>query len=86
MQNREAAQYAVETLLLATNTITDSFEKLDALEKEGKLTEEEFELFHYHVMESLDDMFLSVLKPIFDIHPDLRPACPCCACVEEDEQ
>ncbi|SNY71026.1 hypothetical protein [Pantoea sp. GL120224-02] len=85
MQNREAAQCATESLLSAAKIITGSFEKLDALEQEGKVTEEESDRYQFHVMESLDDMFESVLKPIFEIHPDLRPPCPCCDSAEEEE-
>lgn len=85
MQNREAAQCATESLLSAAKIITGSFVKLDALEQEGKVTEEGSDRYHFHVMESLDDMFESVLKPIFEIHPDLRPTCPCCESAEEVE-
>jgi hypothetical protein len=85
MQNREAAQHATETLLSAAKMITGSFEKINALEQEGKVTEEEADLYHFHILESLDDMFISVLEPIFDIHPDLRPTCCSCAKSAEDE-
>ncbi|MFJ5159708.1 hypothetical protein ACIP6T_11095 [Pantoea sp. NPDC088449] len=84
MQNREAAQCASEALLSAAKLITGSFAKLDALEQEGKVSEEESEHYHFHVIESLDDMYESVLNPIFELHPDLRPVCPSCESAEEE--
>ena len=86
MQNREAALLVTETLLSTAKVISSLFEKLDAFEQAGKVSEEESDRYHFHIMASLEDLFESVLNPIIEMHPDLRPACSCCASSEEDEQ
>jgi hypothetical protein len=78
MQNRNAAQIATETLLSVTDSLISSVVQIDGLEEEGKVSHKEADAYRSGIMPLVGQLFESVLNPILQIHPDLRPKCRCC--------
>lgn len=78
MQNREAAKYVTDTLMEVTNKVMTSIEHINSLKEVEKVTPQEAEAYRENMMGPLLEMLPSVLNPVFEIHPDLRPPCRSC--------
>lgn len=85
MQNREAAVFVTNTLMSITNDVIASRNAIYEYEKQGKVSKEEAETYCQNVMGPLEQMLSSVLGPLFETHPGLRPHCRCCKTAAEDD-
>lgn len=83
MQNREVAEKVTETLFDVAENLYASVDMIDACAQEGKVSKEEASTYRTSVLGSLEEMYRAIVSPIYDVHPDLRPAC--CGCGEPTE-
>lgn len=85
MQNREVSENVIETLFDMAEKLYASVNMTDACSQEGKISKEEANAYRTTVLNSLDELLQAVIGPIYETHPDLRPACCCCAESAGDE-
>ncbi|MET3817097.1 MULTISPECIES: hypothetical protein [unclassified Pantoea] len=85
MKDRETAEKITETLFDVADKLHASVDMIDAYAQEGKVSKEEADTYRTTVMSSLEEMYESIVGPIFELHPDLRPACCGCDSSEADE-
>lgn len=85
MQNREAAAFVTNALMSIMNDVIASRNAIYEYEKQGKVSKEEADTYCLNVMGPLDQMLSSVLSPLFEAHPGLRPTCRGCKTAAEDE-
>lgn len=84
MQSREVAVKVIETLLDVAEKLDASVDMTAACAQEGKISKEEADAYRTRVLGTLDELYLTIISPIYDVHPDLRPTC-CCGEPTEDE-
>ncbi|KAA5974396.1 MULTISPECIES: hypothetical protein [Pantoea] len=84
MKNREAAEHITDTLLALAKLVTTSVTKIDGMNSEGKVSSDEAALYRQSVMGPLDEMLRANLSGIFELYPELRHKCPCCAYPPEE--
>ncbi|WP_315316070.1 hypothetical protein [Pantoea vagans] len=85
MENREAAKKVTETFFDVAEKMYESVGMIDACAKEGEVSKEEAEAYHTCVMDTLEELYDTIVSPIYDRHPDLRPTCRCCKPEENEE-
>jgi len=86
MKNREVAEKVRESLFDVAEKLVASVDMTETSAQEGKVSKEEADAYRTTVLNSLDDLLQAVIGPIYDIHPDLRPACCCCGEPAESEK
>ncbi|WP_312041102.1 hypothetical protein [Pantoea eucalypti] len=85
MQNREAAEHITDSLLALAKHVTTSVNKIDVMNREGKVSPKEAALYRQSVLGALDKILTENLTGIFEQHPELRPRCSCCEPPHEEK-
>jgi len=86
MQNREAAEHVTDSMLALAKDVMASLNKIDAMNREGKVSREEAALYRQSVLGGLDKMLTENLTGIFERYPELRPVCACSEPPQENKQ